>query len=448
MPTITLFERQKYPYADLEWGPQHPIIEQLALLNESSEVELLRLGHSYLQATQFVGVIRVGETTLQILPKIDYDPAGDTEATLGSRPHQAAVHTATRNLLYLLSYTQNLQIREQDIAPLLARRSDWFELLTRLLAMNLHRLMKRGLEHSYLMVEETIPVMRGRWQVERQITRRPHLRHVFDVVYDEFSPDTALNRVFRFVVEHLLPITRDNGNRRLLRDIYKWLAGVQRLGSIAPASLDQIHFTRLNERFRPVFNLARLFIENSTFQLSSGQYHTFAFVFNMDRLFEEFVYEFMLRHRRWLLPDVWLDVRIKAQSQGKAIYLAQQMPARHHVFRLYPDILFTSVSGKPVLIIDTKYKRLKRDSRRLGVSEDDMYQMLAYSTRLDCSRTLLLYPQWAGSPTAPVQFETLGHPSQLVVATLNLCQPLDCPRPLIEKLSEILKEVSYDGPVP
>jgi 5-methylcytosine-specific restriction enzyme subunit McrC len=445
MPTITLFEHQRRSYAELGWETYHPAVELLEGLNQASGVELIRLGHKHLQARQFVGVIRVGETTLQILPKIDFEGNSDDQAD--SKPYQAAIHSATWNLLYLLSYTQNLQIKEQDVAPLLSRRSDWFELLTRLLAMDLHRLMKRGPEHAYVIVEETLPVMRGRWQLERQLTRRPYVRHLFDVIYDEFSPDTPLNQVFWFVVGRLLLRTQDPGNRRLLLDLRERLSGVQRLSEISQAHLEGVHFTRLNERFRPAFNLARLFIENSAFQLSAGQHRTFAFVFDMDRLFEEFVYRFIARRRKHILPEEWADVCIRAQSQGEIIYLAERLPDRQQVFRLIPDLLFTKPSGKPMLILDTKYKQLDTSQRRLGISEGDMYQMLAYATRLDCPRLLLLYPQWAGSQKAPIEFEMLGHPNLLIAATINLRQPLNRPDGLIQELRDILKEVPRYGSI-
>lgn len=446
--TITLFEHQERSYAELGWHRDHPALGQIEQLNETAGTELVRLGHRSLRATQFVGVMRLGNITLQILPKIDFDPSGDSDATLDSRPYQIAAHSATWNLLYLLSYAQNLQIKEQDIAPLLARRSNWFELLTRLLAMDLHRLMKRGVEHAYVTVEETSPVMRGRWQLERQLTRRPYVRHIFDVAYDEFSSDTLLNQIFRFVVDRLLLRTQDPGNRRLLRDLREWLVGAVCPGAVTVPDLDRVHFTRLNERFRPAFNLARLFVENHAFQLSAGQHHTYAFVFDMNQLFETFVHRFIVRYRGRILPANWRDVRIQAQSQVETIYLAKRLPNRNPAFRLYPDILFTRPSsGRPVLILDTKYKQLNADRRLLDIAEDDVYQMLAYVTRLDCPRTLLLYPHWVGAPRAPVTFETMRHPSWLVAATVDLQRPLNKPDHLIQAFRDVLREVSHYGKI-
>ena len=446
MPTVTLFEHQRRPYADLGWDGDHPALAQLEQLNEDAGAELIHLGRTYLRATQFVGVIRVGETTLQILPKIDYERAGSSDALAGSIPFQIAVDSAARNFLYLLSYAQDLQIKRQDTTPLLAHRSDWFELLTRLLAAELHRQMKQGLHRSYVQLEETLRVIRGRWQLDRQLTRRPHVRHLFDVTYDDFSPDTLLNRIFQYVVGCLLFHSQEPGNRRLLRDLSKWLVDVEQLGEIPQADLDSMHFTRLTERFRPAFNLARLFVENRAFQLAAGGHQTFAFVFDMNRLFEKFVYGFIARHRRQILTDGWGGVRVREQAKGRPTYLAEKLPGGQRVFQLSPDILFTRPSGRAVLILDTKYKELADGQRKQGVSESDMYQMLAYAVALDCRQTLLLYPQQAGSPPILARFEMLGYPNTVIAATINLRRPLDRPDELIQELNNTLKEVCHSGP--
>jgi 5-methylcytosine-specific restriction enzyme subunit McrC len=446
--TITLFEHQKRAYAELGWDADHSALAQIEQLNEAADTTLLQLGYRHLKATQFVGVLRLGDVTVQILPKIDYDPGGDPEAALESQLHRSAVQSATRNLLHFLSYTQDIQVREQDVASLLARRSDWFEILTRLFAANLHREMKRGVERAYVRKEEALRVIKGRWQLERQLTQHPHVKHIFDVVYDEFLADTCLNRVFRFVVERLLLRTQDRQNQRLLRDLREWLSEVTKVGRICQADLEAVHFTRLNERFRPSFNLARLFIENRAFQLSTGLRRTFAFVFDMNRLFEEFVYRFIERNRRRVLPDRWHDLRITAKASDRSVYLAEKLPGGRRLFRLVPDILFSKRSGQPVLVVDAKYKQLDHESRQWGVSERDVYQMLAYTTRLGCSNTVLLYPRWVGAPEHPMTIEIVGQDNRLVIASVNLRQSLDEPNNLIREMRQIFEEVTYYGTRP
>jgi len=89
----------------------------------------VRNGKKVIQAAQHVGVVRLGGRTIQVFPKI-YQFGGMADEATRARE-------ATHNLLYLLAYAGQLPIREQRLAPLLKRRRDWFEILTRLFASHL-----------------------------------------------------------------------------------------------------------------------------------------------------------------------------------------------------------------------------------------------------------------------------------------------------------------------
>jgi len=72
--------------------------------------------------------------------------------------------------------------------------------------------------------------------------------------------------------------------------------------SIRPSDLDRIQLDRLNRDYEPVLDLCRLLLESSTLNLQTGRVAQFAFVFDMNRLFEEFVAEFLRRHK----SRIWL----------------------------------------------------------------------------------------------------------------------------------------------
>lgn len=442
MAVVTLFEHQAVSYEALGWTATHPAVNEIERLNYAYGEELLQVGRRGLRATHFVGVFHAGGFTVQVLPKIDYDPGGDADAGKGAARRKAE-HAATRNLLYLLSYTKDLRVREREVASLLAQRSDWFEILTRLFASDLHRLMQRGMDRSYVSVEDTLPVMRGRWQIARQLVRRPHVRHLFDVSYDEFSPDTPLNRVFKHVADRLLMRVESTDSRRMLRDVRDWMSEVYAPGVVTSDQLDRANasITRLNEHFLPAFNLARMFLENEALQLSEGSRETYAFVFDMNRLFEEFVTRFMSRYKREILSPEWRTALIGAQSQDGPLYLAQRLPDGQSAFRLIPDLLLKTSSGETLLILDTKYKRL-RTSKKQPISSEDVYQMLAYAIRLECPRVTLLYPQQKGVSGTRLEYEVEGSSERLLVATIDLHRSLAEPGPLIDELREILHPLS------
>jgi len=125
-------------------------------------------------------------------------------------------------------------------------------------------------------------------------------------------------------------------------------------------------------------------------QPSPGGLDSFAFMFNMNELFEEFIAEFIRRELR----DVWQSRDWLPRMQSGAQHLLCD-ELGSNLFKLVPDIRFETGMAKTELIVDTKYKRLDDDDAKAGVAEADAYQMFAYKERYHCPRVILLYPQVA-----------------------------------------------------
>ena len=99
-------------------------------------------------------------------------------------------------------------------------------------------------------------------------------------------------------------------------------------------------------------------------------------------------------------PTQWLDFTPpRSASRRRSIGLLCHRPAhlealdKRQVFHTRPDILIKR--GDTVLqVIDTKWKRIaaRIDDRKLGVSQADVYQMMAYGRLYQCGKLTLLYP--------------------------------------------------------
>ncbi len=311
-----------------------------------------------LRATQFAGVIQAGGRTIQILPKIDCDPEANTEAVVGSASYERAAVSASQNFLHLLTHARHLKLHNQSLASLSTNRGTWLEMLTRLFAVELLTQLQQGFHQDYVRREDLLPYVRGRWNVARQFSRQPNLTQGLDVSYDDYLPDTLLNRVFRLAVDRLQRVTRDTQNRQILADLESWLQPVHLPAQLSSVDLDHIEFNRLNERFYPAFQLARLLLEGLTVQLLAGGQRAFAFVFDMDRLFEQFIASFLQTYSRLILPEEWRDLPIELQGSISKRHLVLPMPLPEKpMFPSKPDILL-GLPGQPNLIIDTKNKAL------------------------------------------------------------------------------------------
>jgi 5-methylcytosine-specific restriction enzyme subunit McrC len=235
----------------------------------------------------------------------------------------------------------------------------------------------------------------------------------------------------------------------MLADLDSWLQPVQLLIQLDAIDLDRVVFTRLNERFYPAFQLARLLLEGQTVQLSAGGQRAFAFVFDMDRLFEQFIANLLYTHARHIWPKSWQEFPIEFQGGSKKKHLVlPPNPGEKPMFQLEPDILLGR-PGTPHLIIDTKNKVLPIWQPYRSVAEADVYQMLAYATQFRCPNILLLYPRTVDAIEMLPKILSVDQTSiQIFVATLNLHQPLDRLENLIQEFRSILEFIHSHAILP
>jgi 5-methylcytosine-specific restriction enzyme subunit McrC len=403
---LTLFEYEETTLSDRE-------AKEVSRVSRFLGVEVLkpvvRQGVTCYQARQFIGVLRLGRRTLQILPKIHQ-----------SRDRVQSEREASRSLLWMLDYAEDLNIKESEVAAL-QQAKDWFEVLIYLFASNLRRQWLQAAPRSYESIDATLPVLKGKWQIVAQM-RRPEQKHQFSVIYDEFTADNPLSRVFRYVVEALWRLTQNSQNRQMLSELRYWMDEVTLLPVITSETARKIQLTRLNQQYEPLLNLARLFLERLGLQLSASNLAAFGLVFDMNQLFERFVTGFVQRHRSELLPPFLEHCQLLPQGKHVAHYLAQHQGKR--VFRLKPDLVFRNGKDYP-LLMDFKYKRLAEADRKLGIAEADFYQMYAYLHRFTCSRVLLVYPQTLTLSNAiRARFPLEGSPGEIVAVTINLLRDL------------------------
>jgi 5-methylcytosine-specific restriction enzyme subunit McrC len=385
--TVTLFEHDVT--RGFGWSDRDLVALDRMRRAHGSEIlrPTIRAASRELQATQHVGVFRFRDRTIQVLPKIYRADIQD---------ERLRVHEATKNLLHLLELAGDLPIREQGVAPLLQRNMNWFEILTRLFATHLRDEWQRGATRGYERIEDDLPTLKGKWRIAEQI-RRPLRGHLLAVAFDEFTADIPLNRVFRFVIERLWNITSNSENRQILGELRQWLDEVTLLQAMPASAASLSLLSRLNRRLEPLLNLARVFLDDGTMQMATGDLSTFAFVFDMNRVFEGFLVNFIRRHRKEILsPDLW-DCDLLPQTRSASRCLART--EGKHVFWLKPDLAIRSRQAFH-LLIDAKYKRVASDASSVDVGESDFYQMVAYAHRYECPRVVMLFPQTADMPNS------------------------------------------------
>ena len=324
-------------------------------------------GHARLRAQQVVGVIATPNATLEILPKIDGLDEGGTR----------------QRLVHMLARVYDLDVASGDVAHLGWQNQDLLEVLIRLFCDRLFAVVHRGLPRRYVGQEDDLPALRGRLAVQRQFTILAATPQKLACRYDELSSDIALNQIMKAAVSRLLRIAKAAETRRRLNELTLVFADVSTV-AVKGLRWDDVVLDRTNASWSSLLRLARLLLGERFQTTSLGGGEGFSLLFEMNTLFEEFIG----RSLQKALAGSGLKVRLQGPrdhallSDGNALRFATR-----------PDIVVSDSSG-PLLIIDTKWKRLSGavDDPKRGVGQADVYQMMAYSQVYRCDRVVLLYP--------------------------------------------------------
>ncbi len=360
---------------------------------------VLTANHRQMRAQQVVGVVAAQRVTLEILPKIDGLDMGGTR----------------RRLIHMLARVFDIEISSGTLADLEWQSRDVLEILIRLFCNQLFEAVRRGLPRLYVREEADLSALRGRLNSKRQFTVLAAAPQRLACRYDNLSPDIPLNQIMAAAVSQLIGTARAPENQRRLTELSFAYAEVSRV-TVAGLPWNRVVLDRSNASWGALLNLAKLFLGRRFQTTSSGPGRGYALLFEMNTLFEEYVGRMFQR----ALSGTDLSVRLQGPQD---FALTTDAGARRFATR--PDIVI-SRAGKPVLIVDTKWKRLKdiSENAKHGVGQADVYQMMAYSRVYGCPNVMLLYPHHndIGASEGIIGGHTItgGDEARLSVASISL----------------------------
>lgn len=337
---------------------------------------VLEHGRKGLRARGVVGVIATEGCALEILPKIDIPGEDGAEATGSIR----------RRLVHMLAVALDLKIDAGQVTALDWQRETLLEILIRLFSETLVDAVRQGMPRRYVEHADDLPTLRGRLNVTRQFTALAVEPSRLACRFDALTSDIALNRIMKAAVMRLSRIARTTDNQRRLRELafaYTDIADV----SVTALRWDEVTLDRTNVRWRELLNLARLLLGERFQTTSAGGSDGFSLLFEMNTLFEEYVAR--------MLKRALADTELRVVTQGGRLYCLET-DDRRGLFQTRPDILIKR-GNAVVQVIDTKWKRIfaRIDDPKQGVSQADIYQMMAYGRLYGCDRLTLLYPHHA-----------------------------------------------------
>ncbi|UIJ70321.1 McrC family protein [Aurantimonas sp. HBX-1] len=412
MPFYTVREWDNLAYGEGEGQIPSRHADRLAALAARSTFAgrggngVLEHGRHALRARGVVGILAAGEASLEILPKIDVAPGDTTD-------QQNAV--IRKRLVHMLAVALDLKIDLGVIADLAWQRETLLEILIRIFCEKLTEALRKGMPRRYVNREDDLPTLRGQLDIIRQFTRHAVNPTRLACRFDLLSEDTPLNRIMKAAVMRLARLSRRAANQQRLRELAFVYADVTDV-PVSALRWDQVVIDRTNRSWQELFAMARLFLQNRYQTTTGGAGQGTALLFEMNALFEEYVGRLIVR----ALAGTGLTVSL----QGGRLFCLSAHDNGRALFQTKPDILIRQ-GGRVTHVIDTKWKRISAriDDPKQGVSQADVYQMMAYAQLYRAPRLTLLYPHHPGLGAEDAvhgRFSITGHTTILETASIDV----------------------------
>ena len=336
-------------------------------------VEELREGLQ-IEARSWVGVVRFTDFDIYVEPKL----AGNNI-----------------ELMEMVEYATGLDAlkrfwRERSLP---AEDANLFDLIVLLLTEACSALVKGGLQSDYVVREEVLPVLRGRLLADRQVMKQFDRADLLECRYDEYETDIPENQLLAAVLEICSQRVKNDFVRRQVRHLLEAFKQVCDPSNLNLNLLrETLSYTRLNEHYRKAHALAWLVVDGLGIRdlLRSGSTESFAFLIDMNLLFEQFLWRALntLCSRK--------NLRVRYQLKNRSILWNGLKNEPYS--SIIPDFLVDDPSEsramKSCLPIDAKYKLY--DELKLG--NEDIYQCFLYAFAYGQSQSrrlphaILVYP--------------------------------------------------------
>ena len=309
--------------------------------NTSALHTFFKLEWKTLKAQQYCGILNFDKQDYYILPKI-------------------ANHNDEQNLnifIYMLMYAYDVKLSNEQIACCKNQEKyTILEVFVQMFASGLLNELKKGIYKQYLTQQDNLPVLKGKYLINENLKYNFTKNRIY-CEYDEFSPNNELNQFFLYAVKQLQKFVKDKKLLKQCELIFDEVESQQ-----IDINKLNIHFDRLNLRFKTSFEVAILLLKQSI-PLFNQDKKSFAFLFDMNVLFEKFI------------ARIVKEINHKAQIQNSYNF---------NDLLLKPDIILENQ------IIDTKYKKLKSIKE---LKQSDKLQAFAYGVNYNVDKVMLLYPK-------------------------------------------------------
>ena len=340
-------------------------IEKFVLENETEQYLRISTKKGFgkvLQAQNYMGVIQTKDgTTIEILPKIQ----------------NVDDNKSKEILIKMLKTLKKSPFKNFNTANLKASKMPLLEIFISMFLEELSKLIQKGIKSDYVQKEENLKFLKGKLKISEQIKQNSVHKERFFVQYEEFNSDRIENRLIKTTLEYLYKKSKSNKNQQRIRE-FLFVFDEIKISHNIKTDFEKVKLNRQMKDYEQVLLWCKTFLLENSFSPYKGNDIAFALLFDMNLLFESYVYDYLRKNGKFE----------NIKNQDKKHHLAYEN--QNGKFALKPDIVIDE--GK--IIVDTKWKSLSLEKSNQGISQSDMYQLYAYGTKYEnCEKLYLIYPK-------------------------------------------------------
>lgn len=354
--TITVFEHDSLKFHEHD-DPKLMALQAYHEKNGSAYFSLINRGVRF---CEYVGVIQVGNLTIEVLPKADKTGSGDL--------------VWRGKLIAMLRAVGIFDIRQTSESDLRLKPNSILELYFEIFLAETERLLHQGLVKKYRKTEGNTTALKGNILFGRHIQQNLVHQERFFVRHTTYDVEHDFHKIIWKTLQLLRQINTNAALQSRIGSLSLHFPEMADL-KVGAATFAKLGWNRKTEPYRKVMKIAEMLLLNFHPDVSRGQNHILALMFDMNLLWEKFVLVSLRRHLT--------DCTVRGQT-SKLFWKTGDGKTRTD---MRPDILIEK-TGLGNLILDTKWKNL--DGQK--PSPEDLRQMFAYQIFFDAQKTALVFP--------------------------------------------------------
>lgn len=379
---VSEFEKLYYndakPFKQKHWEALCRYLESTNK-KEKKRVEYFRILNKGIQFTNYVGVIQAGNLTIEILPKIDKSSTTAANENIDKLDNEETNKKQQWHdvLLQMLKECRFLNVRQVDYANLNLRSNSILDIYLELFLNETERLLHEGLLKKYGRRDNNQTALKGQLQFPKQIAYNNTHQERFYVRYTEYNRNNIYNQI---LYKTLSLIPKLSNSPYLLDKVGRLQLDFPELsnGVINASTFNRLQFDRKTERYKEALLISKMLLLNYRPDITGGAENVIAILFDMNKLWEEWVY------RRLKKEEVLFGITVHRQQSEN--FWNSPVLSRPKTIR--PDIVVKRNNPAQTIIIDTKWKLVDD----LIPGDEDLKQMYIYNLFWNCEHSILLYP--------------------------------------------------------